>query len=278
MKHETDISKAIEQLAARISEASSNFHEWIHTQDEYDNPEWLIESCFLQLLAISESLRLTELSNLVVSEYKYLKSSKHSFIGYELDPDGDPYSLALSRLRCFSHAIKPFYSTETNDVTKNLLEILRDCNYTINNKVLFHQPPQNENDVHARIEGILKPLFPDLKHKPTLTKQIKNFEPDTGIPSMSTLIEYKFITRIEDSSRIADEILADTRGYISRDWKQFVFVIYETVRCKNEKDWNTLLRESGVSNNTAAIVLCGEPKNSLTELTPRKKAKSAPKP
>jgi hypothetical protein len=105
----------------------------------------------------------------------------------------------------------------------------------------------------------LKCVFPDLKHKPTLTKQIKNFEPDTGIPSIETLIEYKFLSRREDIATIADEVLADTRGYTSRDWNRFLYVIYETNRIRPEKDWNQLLRQSGVPENTTIVVLGGEP-------------------
>ena len=64
---------------------------------------------------------------------------------------------------------------------------------------------------------MLKCVFPDLKHKPVLTKQIKNFEPDTGISSSATLIEYKFLSRAEDVGPLADELLADTRGITLRN-------------------------------------------------------------
>jgi hypothetical protein len=166
----------------------------------------------------------------------------------------------LSLIRRFSRVIAAFYPREEQTkITKDLLQIIRDIHYVITDVALFRSIPANENDVHIRIEGILKCVFPDLKHKPTLTKQIKNFEPDTGIPSIETLIEYKFLSRKEDISIIADEILADTRGYTSRDWSRFLYVIYETNRFRTEKDWNELLRQSGVSENTTAVVLSGEP-------------------
>ena len=101
---------------------------------------------------------------------------------------------------------------------------------------MFPIAPQNEKDVHLRIEAILKCIFPDMKRKPSLSKQIKNFEPDTGIPSLETLIEYKFLSRKIDVGGIADQLLADTRGYISKDWKRFLYVIYETNRFRTESD------------------------------------------
>ena len=58
---------------------------------------------------------------------------------------------------------------------------------------------------------------------------------------------------------MADEILADTRGYVSADWDTFVYVIYETHRFRTETEWNEFLKACGTAVNTRAIVLCGEP-------------------
>ena len=58
---------------------------------------------------------------------------------------------------------------------------------------------------------------------------------------------------------IADQILADTRGYTSKDWNRFLYVIYETNRFRTEKDWNLFLEQSGVPKNTTVVVLSGEP-------------------
>ncbi|MDZ7722878.1 MAG: hypothetical protein U5R06_08730 [candidate division KSB1 bacterium] len=147
----------------------------------------------------------------------------------------------------------------TTIVNKDILEIIRNIHYVITDTKVFHGKPRYESDVHQRIESILKCVFPDLKHKPTLTKQIKNFEPDTGIQSINTLIEYKYLSRSENVSRIADEVLADTRGYTSPEWKRFIYVIYETSRIRPESEWNLFLRQSKIPKNTCIVVLSGEP-------------------
>ena len=260
MKDIINIQKAIHNLKDNDKEANQYFYAWSMTGDDYREPSWLIEKCFLQLLAIAEALGLEELRKMIYTEYYEVKNSKNGFSDLGQTPDGNPYSVVLSRIRQFLLRTGVFFPTEDNTkVTKDLLQIIRDIHYVITDKVLFRTTPSNENDVHLRIEGILKCVFPDLKHKPSLTKQIKNFEPDTGIPSIETLIEYKFLSRREDISIIADEILADTRGYTSRDWNRFLYVIYETNRFKPEKDWNQLLRQSSVPENTTAVVLSGEP-------------------
>jgi hypothetical protein len=58
---------------------------------------------------------------------------------------------------------------------------------------------------------------------------------------------------------VSDEVLADTRGYFSRDWERFIYVIYEESRVKPESEWIQMLKECGVPSNTQILVLPGEP-------------------
>jgi sulfur carrier protein ThiS len=260
MTDKVDCQMSLQNLQKRIAEADSRFDDWARTGEDWYDPSWYIEACFLQLLALAESLGLGGFHQMVLAEYSKLSSSKQGFRAVESTPDGDPYSAILSRARCFKQALDGFFPEEPMiSVTKDVLQILRDVHYVIADPKIFGSPPANEADVHVRIEGILKCVFPDLKRKPMLTKQIKNFEPDTGIPSVRTLIEYKFLSRSEDVGTIADQILADTRGYTSRDWIRFLYVIYETNRIRKESEWNQLLRESGVPESTVVVVLSGEP-------------------
>ena len=154
-----------------------------------------------------------------------------------------------------SYNVNPFSTKIFSDV----ISILRATLYSITDKKIFNTSPSNEKEVHERIEAVLKCVFPDLKHMPTITKPIKNFIPDTGLPSVRTLIEYKFVESTEDAKIISDQVLTDTRGYFSRDWETFIYVIYETSRIKQELEWEYMLRECGVPENTKIIVLSGEP-------------------
>jgi hypothetical protein len=256
------VKESIGNLSGRIAQADHWFWEYIHTTSDYANPSWEIELCFIQLQAIAEALGLEQFRKMIEVEYSDRKSSKHGLLESGITPDGDPYSIALSKIRQFANVLESFFPGSRNTlIEKELLHIIRDVHYVITDKSLFHTTPSSEKDVHLRIEGILKCVFPDLKHKPSLTKQIKNFEPDTGIPSIETLIEYKFLSSKDDVGAIADEILADTRGYSSKDWKHFVYVIYETHRFRTEKDWNLFIDQSGVVNTTV-VVLSGVPPKS----------------
>ena len=174
------------------------------------------------------------------------------------------------RLTQYVRAINTTFGAESLlTITKDVMEILRATIYSITDANCFGHPPAREADVHNRIEAVLQCVFPRLVHKPTITKPIKNFEPDTGLPEIETLIEYKFVTTKQDVKRVADEVLADTRGYTSKDWHRFIYVIYETRRLKPKKRWQELMRTSGVGENTQVIVICGEEPPSGGQVSPK---------
>ena len=189
MKDKIDIQIAIQNLKTEIGRASSQFHDWIMSGEDWGDPSWIIESCFLQLLLVTETLSFTEFRKMVHEEYIAAKKSKNGFNDSNVDPDGDPYSAVTERLQCYLNALENLFpGVKQTTVTKDLLQIIRDIHYVITDTTVFQNTPANENDVHVRIEAVLKCVFPDLKHKPVLTKQIKNFIPDTGIPSLQTFI------------------------------------------------------------------------------------------
>ena len=209
-----NLRNIIHNIKEEVSRTERQFDQWTVMGDEWDEPTWLIEACFIQLLTGLEALEMSELRSIVDADYKRLKAPSSGFAKIARTPDGDPYSPVLGVLRRYIMPLEALLPRdEHTTVTKDLLDIIRNAQYAITNKTVYQDVPQNENDVHLRIESILKCMFPDLKHKPTLSKQIKNFEPDTGIPSLETLVEYKFLSRKADVGVIADQLLADTRGY-----------------------------------------------------------------
>jgi hypothetical protein len=177
----------------------------------------------------------------------------------ESDPDGEPYLKWIGPPHQYLAALRAILVSEPSRmVTKDIESILRATNYPLNDPGLFGKPPEDEATLHKRIEGILRCVFPDLLHKPRLTKPIKHFEPDTGIPSIQTLIEYKYLSSRDQAAPMADQVLADTRGYTSRDWTSFIYVIYETARIKPEAEWRQLLRACDIDSRTTVVVLSGE--------------------
>lgn len=243
-------------------DAQDAFDKWCMNVDPdwYDksNASWFIERAFLKLLVVTEFLGLESLTGVVIADMKEANSGD-GFAEQEMGPE-EPFSRWLSRYSQHLAALETLGPADReHSITKDLKEILRATVYSITDPDLFPEGPKSEDELHRRIEGVLKCVFPDLKHKPSLSKPIKNFVPDTGLPSIGTLIEYKFLDRKDQVSAIADQILADTRGYVHQEWNTFLYVIYETHRIRPEREWSLLLRESDVPESTSVIVLSGEP-------------------
>jgi len=257
-----DIEGSIRTIEKLLKEAYDFFYEFQYQGGDrkyYDlHISYRIEQAFLSLLVLLESLDLLYIHQELNASYQRAKKNiNDSAMGYE-----DPYLVWAEKVQEYLDAVKVAFNVSTEDKTikKDLESIIKSSLYSITDKTLFKKPPQNEAEVHARIEAVLKCVLPNLKHKPLLSKPIKNFEPDTGLSSLKTLIEYKFISDMNDAKRVSDEILADISGYVSRDWDSFLFVIYETHRVIEERKWKEHLRECGIDRRVSIIVLSGEPK------------------
>jgi hypothetical protein len=213
-------------------------------------------------------LEAANLSNALESVKRLHSLAKKDYSKADISPEfGEPYLIWASKLRQYVHAAESIFGEpKSGTITKDVVDILRATQYSIIDPKCFDHAPRNERDVHVRIEAVLRCVFPDLINKPQITKQIKHFEPDTGLPSIRTLIEYKFITCNDEAKRVAEEVLADTRGYLSPEWNQFIYVIYETKRIKPEKQWNQLLRSSDVGSNTSVLVIHGEEPAKVKEI------------
>lgn len=244
-----DISKILASIRQSISDANTAF-------DRGTDIDWRVETAFVKMRIFLEAAGFVEaLKGVQRMEEEAKKNwSANEFV----DEVGEHFLVWPGKLFQYVRAIETVLGTSgATTVSKDVVEILRATQYSITDTNCFPSLPINENDVHTRIEAVLRCVFPDLLHKPPISKQIKCFQPDTGLPNVGTLIEYKFMANHGDEKKIADEILADSRGYLSGDWKAYIYVIYETKRIKPESQWKQLLRECGVKQ-AEVVVISGE--------------------
>lgn len=249
----------VSQVLAAIRQDISNANGFFYASDfKIGDLTWYLQSAYTRMRVLLEALGLAEA---VKALQQVEKTAATKWKDSEVDGEtGEPYLVWGARLVHYVNALETTLGDpKSTTVSKDVIDILRATQYSVTDKRCFQNPPADENDVHVRIEAVLRCIFPDLIHKPSIAKQIKNFQPDTGIPSIQTLIEYKFMADAGEEKRIADELLADTRGYVSQEWTKFVYVIYEAKRIKSEGHWRQLLRASGVDSNTEVIVISGEP-------------------
>jgi hypothetical protein len=251
----TLILSAIRKSLANADKVVGGWHHDGPQVDEEELVAYYVENAFIETLVFLESAGLKESFRLVETLNGKAKKSYADAYEYE----GELYLKWSEKLRHYLDAIQHMFGERNaGAITNTVSEILRGCAYVITDQRLFPNTPSEEADIHIRIEGILRAVFPDVRTKPPVAKPIKNFEPDTGLPSIKALIEYKYIENKADAKLVSDQVLADTRGYTSKDWNQFIYVIYETHRIESEKKWNQHLQECGVADNTSVIVLQGE--------------------
>jgi hypothetical protein len=269
------IVSLIAEIRKSIAEAERTVTAWEcreSDQLEQEVVEYYIEKAFIQTKMLVEAIGLDK----TLSDIQQLdREAKKDYAKTEY-AEG-LYSYWAGKLRPYLDGLSQLVEPDSSKrVSKDIIEILRGTQYSVTDQRCFDHPPSDESELHVRVEAILRCVFPDLLSKPPLAKPIKNFIPDTGVPSLQALIEYKFVESEDDVKRVADEVLADTRGYVSKEWKEFIYLIYETRRLRSERQWMDLLRACGLGQNTAVVVISGEakhkgPNKKLTRAAKRRK-------
>lgn len=264
MTGQLDLPNALRAVENCLNEAARRL-AFIQDPPEYSeyldlDVDVVVERAFLTLLLLSETMELEHFRDIILCEYEKARQQKNGIGAAEADSSGDLQLLADAQIRNLVEAFKGIYGLDEGRSARtvvDILDVLRNTEYSLVSPKAMTSPA-NESELHERIEAILRCVYPDLKHKPTISKPIKNFEPDTGIPSIKTLIEYKYVADQMDVARVSDEILADTQGYRSRDWNRFIYLIYETSRLQSEKKWSMHLEECGRPRNTDVVVIRGD--------------------
>jgi REase_DpnII-MboI len=229
--------------------------------DRYqDAKESELENCINR--AFSRLLVFLE-ANGLMRTYEEVRILQVGAPGHYTDTEmfeGHPDLVLTNQIWTYTEAVEATFGVEEPPLLvppKDLIDILRQTQYAITDKTCYATPPRKEDEVQARVECVLKCIFPELIHNPPIPKPIKNFAADTGLPGIRTLIEYKFVENDQQVKRVVDEILADTRAYTSKEWGRVIYVIYETHRVKSEAEWNALLKSVQVDVSTKLVVISG---------------------
>ena len=269
------IEVEVNAISSRFKRADTNGDTWLfrHQYSEYGHEEetWLLKSfevdldfAWIMMLDLIERLGHKTLLEFAQTDYnKFKEAPSASAMGYD-----EPYLIWTARLSLFITVLKDLYLPDPDfegspiEIEK-LTRLIKNSEYYITQSSVFSWVPCVEEDVHNRIEGILKCAYPDLQRKPPLAKKIKGFIPDTGIPSLKTFIEYKFINNEREAKAVLDEIFSDISGYKDHNFDRYIFVIYETIRVFNKSEWEEAVASAQAKESIDVIVLQGSP---FTEL------------
>jgi hypothetical protein len=124
--------------------------------------------------------------------------------------------------------------------------------------VLLHKrgiTPKKELDVQDVMHDYLAALFTDYRHPVHINGIIHNFEPDGGILSLKTAIEFKFAATESEVSTALNGIFEDISGYKgSSDWTRFYTVVYQTKSFESEDRFRSEMVRSGARSWTPILV------------------------
>lgn len=232
--------------------------------DEQVASENMLDAWIL-IMTLFEKYNHQAMYNSTKIEYEECrKDPLKSGMGYE-----DAYLIWGSRahtlLEIFEglHLKKSYNADLTSTV--DLVTVIQNMERYITSRAIFSHLPANEDDVHNRVEKVLECLYSDVRHKPPISKKIKGFEGDTGLPELSTLIEYKYIDSSYVRKQAFEQILADIGGYQCKEYKNFIFVLYETMRFSNEEEWKLAIKECNPPNPVEVVLLKGIPPNTSNQ-------------
>jgi len=109
-------------------------------------------------------------------------------------------------------------------------------------------------------EAVLRGTYPELNSNPSVGLPTSYTLPDTGIPNIGLLIEYKYLRNESDfHQHIRDEMQADVRNWAgTQKWTGLIFCIYQQrVFFSEEIIYKTLTKDITTFNHLSVVLITG---------------------
>lgn len=162
------------------------------------------------------------------AEWKAFKDVTKTYWIHEVD------ALGSDPLDCLGNAIdgiRVLVSSGESPIqmadAKRLRDLLEATAHLLHRRGIV---PAKEHHIQEVMNDYLHACFlGDYTKNPQVSGFIKNFNADGGVKSLSTAIEFKFVTSLTEMKQAASGIIEDTAGYNgSKDWTTFYSVVYQT--------------------------------------------------
>ena len=216
----------LKQIAIAIKHVDNEFEaEKNHHFDNAEQIEFFSEIAYLMLLAFVDRHNLIGLREYITTKWKNYENELSKSYYSEIGCDDFLY-VTTNFLNPVVRSLTNLYGKEPDDVIidnvkfkiPELIQLLPNTATRLSLSIT------NENDLDKLIEAFLIPLYPNINSNPALILPEGYRQPDSSIPSLNLLIEYKFINKKTDLRNIIDEIQADIRNYAQEPW-QYLYVV-----------------------------------------------------
>lgn len=263
-----NVPRTLALIKSRLKRADTIFEDHQYNMDHdadqyYELEEEVAKRSIIDAWIMIRTLfeKFNDQTLLATMEEDYLNVLKNPMVGamgYE-----EPYLVGSDKADKLLDMFDALHVKETAivdySVPTNLLDVLRKMDNYVTSPIIFSDVPGDENDLHNRIEHALQLIYSDVRHKPPMAKPIKCFDGDTGLPEISTVIEYKYLDSSDKKKRVYEELLADLSGYQCEEYRNIVFVIYETNRFSYESEWKAGIESCNPVSHVEVVLLKGSP-------------------
>lgn len=251
----------LESVKRSVSKASNEWEgRFVYgvTGDNVDGDreyvEYLLRIAYLTLLSFLDKNNFKHISEYLTARWKLHEGNLlDSYMSEHID---EPLLKVTGTLWEVIYGLENILPKKDSKYLKtegiSLTSILESIPLTVHRLNLrFNQ----EGDLDALAEGLLLPLYPDLNPNPSLTLPESYRMPDSAIPSLNILLEYKFITKKADVRKVIDEMQADIRNYAQEPWKHLLFVVGQNEPFTTKERVNETIQKEPSSFDSINLVL-----------------------
>lgn len=190
--------------------------------------EWKVLQAHFALVGFLELNSMPQLAAATLQRARYLKMSGKLLEGRMVE--------SIEEARCSStdfvwktvemcRTLLNVENEQSSPGYENILQLLANLAHSATR---MKQEIRSESHLDDLAEGILVAASPDLNSDPTINLTDSYRQPDTEIPSLKALVEYKFLSKKQDKRRIIDEMQADIRNYAGHGFTRLVLVVGQT--------------------------------------------------
>ncbi len=235
------LALAVHDAYTRAHNAFVDFETYLHTSQESwttyyaGETDEAVRELAIKLMAAFEYLRLPDTAARFRTAVEGLSATAFAYS----EQMGGMYSTSLEVIRPYVEIVEAIAGlptpqgpdTAARDVLKQLLRS------TARYLFLRKAEPTSESGLQKKIYPLLRAAFPDTTREVSVPHVAKTYKADFGVPSLNTLVEYKYCNSRSDWPKALDEVYADMKGYSGTpQWNHFYVVFYLTDRFTTQEE------------------------------------------
>ncbi|PNA00939.1 MULTISPECIES: hypothetical protein [unclassified Pseudomonas] len=176
----------------------------------------------------------------------------------ELEPcmnEGRGFSPALKVLEVFFNSLQVISGHTRTTANQAFEHILRSTPKMFDD--LF-APPANEAEVRNAVLKVAQFAFPDIQREAVIPGSLKLHRTDLAVPSLRTVVEFKFARTLTTAKSCVDEFYSDMKAYTqTHQWAHFYAVLYIRGNFMTQVDLDQAFKEKNADRNWTPILLTG---------------------